>query len=249
MIAARWCARWAHGILVCGALALAPPLVSSCAKALATPPKGPEFVLTLAAAARAPGDTARYALTIIPPLVTPSSPAVLGWHVRLLGADTTKDSLSTLDYLRALVYHNFAGARLVDTVAVVTPLTFTDSTGPYRLAVQGFNQFGNGAWAKSPPWYVKRRGLPPGPPGIIVDSTTLNRIGIARVETRPQLVTKTPGVAVQLCPFAIGTNGVKYQFGDSTRATSSAGVTSLERFDTITVCKIEFAKYLAERPA
>lgn len=226
-----------------GRLVLLAGIGGACAKALATPPAGPHFAVFLANAAAAPGDTARYIVSITPAPATPSSPAVTSWNVRLLGVDTTRDS--TGDYAKALLYRNI-GNRTVDTLPIVTPLTFVDSTGPYRVAVRGNNQFGSSLWVKSSAWFVKRKGLPPGPPGILVDSTTLNKLGLVRVVVRPQLVTMTAGTSVQFCAIGVLADSSVGLFAWGRRAGVPA---ESVRTDTITACLQRLAAYKLERPA
>lgn len=210
-----------------------------CATADGATDKGPGIVVTLA---MAPGDTARYIVTLVPGPASVSSPPATSWNLRLLGADTTKDS--TGDYLRALVYHTRHG--LIDTISVALPATFTDSVGPLSIAARGANAFGSGKWARTTWWWAKRKGVPPGPPGVNVDTTTLNKLGLVRVVVRPVVVATTLGTPVQLCAIGIMTDSSAGLFAWGKRAGFPA---ESVRTDTVTACLQRLAAFQLERPA
>lgn len=154
----------------------------------------------------APGDTGKWIVTVTAAPATLSSPAPTSWHVRLLGTDTTKDAVG--DYSKALLYHQFNTPRNVDTVLATLPLNFTDSVGPLSVAARGINQFGVGAFARSFTWYAKRRGTPPPPPVVGVD--TLNRI--AALLTLPKTANILLGSSRTFCAFQQFVNGAVAQW-------------------------------------
>lgn len=166
----------------------------------------------------APGDTGKWIVTVIAAPATLSSPAPTSWHLRLLGTDTTKDAVG--DYSKALLYHQFNSPRNVDTVLVALPLTFTDSVGPLSVAARGINQFGVGTFARSFTWYAKRRGTPPPPPVVGVD--TLNRI--ASILTLPKTANILLGSSRTFCAFQQFVNGAVAQWTSAKSSCDSIAV-------------------------
>lgn len=154
---------------------------------------------------------------------TAPSGTVTNYQLRLLrGPDT-------------LVAHQLAGARLVDTVATVRPSVATDSIGPMKVIVRALNcpgagiQCANGPFASTSSWYIKMKAIAPGTPGGLGVDTLAS---VMQIFVRPNLVAVTPGVTIQLCAFAVLSDGTTEILGQP---------------ESVSVCMNRYNSWLAER--
>jgi hypothetical protein len=189
MIPWRWCARWAHGVLVYGALMLAPPLLS-CGKAAAGEPGTPiTFAYVLA---RAPGDSLTY---------------VLGWTpgARATGYVVTVAASATNGAWNGLP---------VKQAVTTTSITFTASAMPWDSVTFTATIYSTAGGLQSRTALVgnwKTTRLPGPPGGLTVDSS--RALSILRLDIRPPIAT-LPGIGVtqQLCAFALLSDSSKAIF-------------------------------------
>jgi len=214
----RWCARWAWSLFL---------VVGACQP----PPAHAGPLVTVEELVAATGDTASYIVRWTAPLVGANQLPISGYLIRLIhaGVDT-------------FVFHSQSPSQLVDTMRTPRPLTLTDSIGPMSVAVITTDtKLNKSAPAQTSTWWIKRKVLPPSPPGgVTVDSTS-----IARIDVRPNVVAATVGMTVQLCGFATLVNGTKgmFQYGKVFGGTDSM------RVDTLAYCQQQFQLYLTEAPA
>jgi hypothetical protein len=181
----------------------------------------------------APGDTARYIVRWSPPTVGPNQFPISGYLVRLIHA-----SVDTF------VFHNTV--LLLDTIATPRPLTLVDSIGPMNVIVVAVDtRSQKSAPATTGTWWIKRKALPPNPPGPpVVDSS----LSILIMDVRPVIVAASAGTKFQLCPFVVASDGAKHML-TSSPGTGTDGKTVITNYDTIPYCLDKFQLYLAEKPA